>query len=89
MRWPPQEEDQRPTSIITRQCIEEIVGPVEDEAGITSLGQLTDRVEEIFVEMGESASRWQESISIQLRLGGAAAAAGRRPRSWPAARTGP
>lgn len=67
----PSEEDQRPTSIITRQCIEEIVGPFADEAGITSLGQLTDRVEEIFIEMGER-SRWRNqfqssSVSAALR----------------------
>lgn len=68
----PTDDDEKPTSIITRQCIEEACGAFARERGITTLSCLVEALETEFLAMTTERSRWRNqfqatTVSAALR----------------------
>ncbi len=56
------DDDERATSAITRQCIEEAAGPFATEQGITTLTALTTRLEHEFLTLSSERARWRNQF---------------------------
>ena len=68
----PTDDDEKPTSIITRQCIEEVCGAFAREHNITTLSNLVTALEAEFLAMTTERSRWRNqfqatTVSAALR----------------------
>lgn len=55
-------DDERATSVITRQCIEEIAGPFAVEQGVTTLTALTSVLEAEFLALSSERARWRNQF---------------------------
>jgi uncharacterized protein len=58
----PTDEDEKTSSVVTRQCIEEAAGPFAQELGLTTLAELVDALTEEFEAMGSERSRWRNQF---------------------------
>lgn len=56
------DDDERATSVITRQCIEEAAGPFAAEQNITTLTELTAVLESEFLALGSERARWRNQF---------------------------
>lgn len=72
----PSDDDERASSIITRQCIEEAAGPFAQECGITTLGELVQTLEDELLSLSSERARWRHQFQ-----GGTVAAALRQLRA--------
>lgn len=55
----PNDDDERATSIITRQCIEEVAGSFAQEMGITTLQELVHVLEAELLALSSERARWR------------------------------
>lgn len=65
----PTDDDERPSTVVTRQCIEEVAGPFAQECGATSLYELVEALEAEFVELG-ARERWRNQF-LTMTVGAA------------------
>lgn len=58
----PTDDDERTSSIVTRQCIEETAGPFADERGIATLPDLVAALTTEFADMVSERNRWRNQF---------------------------
>ncbi len=58
----PTDDDERPASIVTRQCIEEAAGPFARECGAQTLNDLVTALEAEFVTLTTERARWRNQF---------------------------
>ncbi len=58
----PNDEDERGSTIFTRQCIEEAAGAFAEEYGIETLSQLVDTLETEFLTLTGERARWRNQF---------------------------
>ncbi len=58
----PTEDEEQATSIVTRQCIEEVAGPFAEELRLTNLRQIVEAVEAEFLTLRSERSRWRSQF---------------------------
>lgn len=68
----PTDDDERTSSVVTRQCIEEAAGPFAQEHGITTLSELVAILTAEFAQMVSERHRWRNqfqatSVAAALR----------------------
>ncbi len=58
----PTEDDERPASVVTRQCIEEVAGLFASECGATTLSELVVALDSEFVALSNERARWRNQF---------------------------
>ncbi len=58
----PTDDDERPASIVTRQCIEEVAGPFARECGARTLDELVTALEAEFLMLTTERARWRNQF---------------------------